>query len=163
VLKYLGGSADHLTMSELSTMLGDVYSDRNGDSASAPTGSAAARPRPRRRAGTLPDWADEDVLDAAFAEWVPGPPSSAPAAERSMLTDLATAREQPAEVALPNLAPPPSEPAVSETPVAAVEAAGPEAVEGVQTQPAAQGTWHRELDDILPARSRAPRASFRIR
>lgn len=161
MLKYLGGPADHLTMSELSTMLGDVYSDRNRDGSPAP-GAVAGRPRPRRRAGTLPDWADEDVLDAAFAEWVPGPPSSAPAAERSMLTDLATTREQPAEVVLPNLGPPPRDAVVAAAAVAAVEQPAAEAVNEMRAQ-SPTGSWHRELDDILPARTRAPRATFRIR
>jgi hypothetical protein len=48
-----------------------------------------------------PEWADEAALDEAFADWVPGPPGSAPEAERDALAEL------PAEAptgALPGLA-----------------------------------------------------------
>lgn len=144
-------------------MLGDVYNDRDGEP-SVTGGSAATRPKPRRRS-SLPDWADEGVLDAAFADWVPGPPSTAPAAERSMLTDLATGGESPADVQLPDLTPAPAvEPEATEA-EAPTSATAP-VVEPAQQQPAEPTPgrrWHREDDDILPARSRVPRTSFRLR
>ena len=62
-------------MADLSNLLGDVYGDD-------PDGEPVHRePSPRDRA---PDWAEESVLDAAFANWVPGPPPDAPAAERDV-------------------------------------------------------------------------------
>ena len=74
-------------MSDLARMLGNVYGD------DAPVADAPAtfdEAVPTRAVAKLPEWADEDVLDEAFAHWVPGPPSDAPAVERSMLTELAT-------------------------------------------------------------------------
>jgi hypothetical protein len=62
-------------MADLSNLLGDVYGDD-------PDGEAVAQ-EPAARDRT-PDWADESVLDAAFANWVPGPPPDAPAAERAV-------------------------------------------------------------------------------
>jgi hypothetical protein len=62
-------------MADLSNLLGDVYGDD-------PDGEPVAQePAPNNR---TPEWADESVLDAAFANWVPGPPPDAPAAERSV-------------------------------------------------------------------------------
>jgi hypothetical protein len=48
---------------DLSKVLGDVYETD------------------RREA---PEWADEQRLDEVFAQWTPGPPADAPAAEREM-------------------------------------------------------------------------------
>jgi hypothetical protein len=73
-------------------MLGNVYGD-DAPANDAPADDAPAtfdEAVPLRAVAKLPEWADEDVLDQAFAQWVPGPPADAPAAERSMLTELAT-------------------------------------------------------------------------
>jgi hypothetical protein len=137
-------------MSELSTMLGDVYSEPSPEPATV----SPSRPRPRRRS-SLPDWADEGVLDAAFADWVPGPPSTAPAAERSMLTDLAGGYEPDPAATLPQLVPVVPEPVVDAAPDAVPE---PEP----HPDPDRHG-WRREDDDIVPAKGRLPRTSFRVR
>ena len=58
-------------MPDLSEMLGAVYGGSDEETAPAePTDG--------------PEWADDDQLDRAFAEWTPGPSADAPAAERSM-------------------------------------------------------------------------------
>src|SRR5687768_200754 len=54
---------------DLSKVLGDVYETEN---------------RPAPAAASAPDWSDEQRLDEAFADWTPGPPASAPAAEHEM-------------------------------------------------------------------------------
>jgi hypothetical protein len=81
-------------MADLSNLLGDVYGDD-------PDGEPVHRePSPRDRA---PDWAEESVLDAAFANWVPGPPPDAPAAERDVFgprpADPASAAPLPDDLA----------------------------------------------------------------
>ncbi len=69
---------------DLSKLLGDLYEtnevDAPVDTPLAPTSAVApsARPAPG------PEWADEALLDEAFASWRPGPPDDAPAAEREM-------------------------------------------------------------------------------
>lgn len=57
-------------MSDLSRLLDDVYGDT--DASAEP---AASAPAPTRSG--LPDWAIDSVLDEAFADWVPGPPTVA--------------------------------------------------------------------------------------
>lgn len=69
-------------MPDLSEMLGAVYGGTDEP--------AAAAPEPNH------EWADDDQLDRAFAEWTPGPGADAPAAERSM---FAAAPEAPARLA----------------------------------------------------------------
>jgi hypothetical protein len=102
-------------MGDLSNLLGDVYGD-DADSgpASPPEDASQARPaseatskarpaseatsqaRPASEATSqAPPWADESVLDAAFANWTPGPPLDAPAAER----DVFATRADPASAA----------------------------------------------------------------
>lgn len=58
-------NADNRVM-DLSKVLGDVYAD-----------DVSSRP-------TAPEWADDAHLDEAFANWTPGPPPEAPAAEHEM-------------------------------------------------------------------------------
>ena len=70
-------------MPDLSEMLGAVYGGTDDE-------PAAAAPEPAH------EWADDDQLDRAFAEWTPGPGSDAPAAERTMFA--------PAPEAAPRLA-----------------------------------------------------------
>ena len=83
-------------MADLSNMLGDVYGDgadggpardqgeqREDGARPAPEATSEARPAPEATSGA-PAWADESVLDAAFANWTPGPPLDAPAAERDV-------------------------------------------------------------------------------
>lgn len=64
-------------MSDLSRLLDDVYGDQG-------TSVDAAPPEPTPTLTGLPDWAMDSVLDEAFADWVPGPPtatSDAPVAD----------------------------------------------------------------------------------
>src|SRR5688500_17875637 len=129
-------------MSELLTMLGDVYKEPGHEPATV----SPSRPRPRRRS-SFPDWADEGALDRASPDWVPGPPSSAPAAERSILTDLAGGYEPVAAATLPELVPVVPEPVV---------AAAAEVVPERQPEHDRHG-WRREDDDIVPAKGRLPR------
>ena len=156
-------------MSDLSRLLGDVYNSGTPGDADDDARSPVTT--------TLPDWADEEVLDEAFSNWVPGPPADAPAAERTMLSDLATGPQaerldsEPAEVSEPaegetghapeapepraETGSPDAEPAEhggtdGEAPVAAEPAPdfGPE------RGPAPwRGAWQRSDDDILPRRS----------
>jgi hypothetical protein len=68
-------------MADLSKVLGDVY-------------EAADRPEANRFVSAArqqaPEWSDESRLDAAFADWTPGPPSDAPAAERALFASAPT-------------------------------------------------------------------------
>jgi hypothetical protein len=67
-------------MPDLSNLLGDVYGDD-------PDGEPVRHEPPagERAEHDPPAWADESVLDAAFANWTPGPPPDAPAAEREVI------------------------------------------------------------------------------
>jgi hypothetical protein len=74
-------------MADLSNLLGAVYGD-----ASEPERDADGPPVPVERAAdertpAVPDWADDDHLDAAFAEWNPGPSAEAHTEERAFVTD----------------------------------------------------------------------------
>jgi hypothetical protein len=131
-------------MSDLSRLLGDVYQDET------PADGVPADPvRPVVGApatsfdGRLPEWADDEVLDKAFASWVPGPPADAPAAERTMLTDLAADR---GEWIVPVEAPvPPPAPALADVPFHAEVQPAPVPFGGA----AALAGWQRSHDDII--------------
>ena len=57
-------------MSDLSRLLDDVYGEQGASADVAP-------PEPTPALTGLPDWAMDSVLDEAFADWVPGPPTVA--------------------------------------------------------------------------------------
>jgi len=92
-------------MADLSNLLGNVY----GDDADGEPATPEPTPQHRDAAPTAPDtmsrapeWADESVLDAAFANWTPGPPLDAPAAERDVFStsvDPASAPPLPDDLA----------------------------------------------------------------
>ncbi|HVF73433.1 MAG TPA: hypothetical protein VM938_00185 [Acidimicrobiales bacterium] len=123
---------------DLSKVLGDVYA-----------GSAPA-PAPT----TTPEWADEAHLDQAFANWTPGPPADAPAAEREMAAhvdptsrrriddDLASALTEALSAA-------PAEPEPDLAELIAEIPAAPVAPEPVRS-------WSRGDDDVLPSRAGTP-------
>jgi hypothetical protein len=72
---------------DLSKLLGDLYEtnevvDEPVDTPLADTTSAASAASAAPPPG--PAWADEALLDEAFASWKPGPPDDAPAAEREI-------------------------------------------------------------------------------
>jgi hypothetical protein len=157
-------------MADLSNMLGDVYGD-------GPDDEPVRREPPADGRSVAPDWADESVLDAAFANWTPGPPLDAPAAERDVFAhpaDPASAAPLPDDLAaalsealvgapatevvavtpLPLLDPPP-EAAASWTEIAAARHALAEDHDPFAGAPAltAPLRWQRGDDDILPRRS----------
>jgi hypothetical protein len=72
---------------DLSKLLGDLYETNEAD---APVDAPFANNSPASPASPVsppapgPEWADEALLDEAFASWKPGPPDDAPAAEREM-------------------------------------------------------------------------------
>lgn len=159
-------------MSDLSRLLGDVYGT-GSEHELQPKQAAVATPVAEPETSPLPaapDWADDSVLDAAFADWVPGPPSDAPAAERAALADLAAFEPAPqAEpVAEPDVAEVVGAPAslAEALPVEAawffdvpadqpVIAAEPlEAVVDLADEPATSTPWQRADDDLLPAKGR---------
>jgi hypothetical protein len=154
-----------LPMSDLSRLLGDVY----GTGPAVEEEVEAHEETSPLAATATPEWADDSVLDEAFANWVPGPPSDAPAAERAALADLASfGHEEPAE---------PAPVAVPETlaealPVEAewffdVPAATPTTPEPVlhldtvdvdgdadTDDKVSVAPWQRSDDDLLPSRGR---------
>ena len=67
-------------MSDLSRVLGDLY---------GPDDQPSVAP-PRNFRAEAPEWADEQRLDEAFADWTPGPPPEAPAMEREMAVVIDT-------------------------------------------------------------------------
>src|SRR5215207_10792136 len=99
-------------MSDLSRLLGDVYGPEpeppaaDDEAAAAAEAPGAESEQARTLSGALPGWADDTVLDEAFANWVPGPPADAPSAERGMLSDLAG--RPAAEVTPPGVEPRPT-------------------------------------------------------
>lgn len=156
-------------MSDLSRLLGDVYGSGEEDEAppapSAPQAPATlAEALPAVPSG-LPEWADETVLDAAFASWVPGPPASAPDAERTMLTDLASAADEDLGLSTSNrrigagewIFPADDEPVTmpsDSSPLEDLVAAAPMGM-------IAGTAWSRSDDDILAGRSRGRRHARR--
>jgi len=122
-------------MSDLSRLLGDVYQAE----------TAIDEPVTDTTPTRLPEWADDEVLDKAFASWVPGPPDDAPAAERSMLTDLAVDRTAWAEDSPAGPAP---APAAAREPEAVEHVPDPEPV-AVDRPAPPSGSWRRSDDDIL--------------
>jgi hypothetical protein len=94
---------DTVAMADLSDMLGDVYGDDANGEPARPAAEAASGAQPAPKApSAAPAWADESVLDAAFANWTPGPPLDAPAAERDVFAthvDPASAAPLPDDLA----------------------------------------------------------------
>jgi hypothetical protein len=130
-------------MSDLSRLLGDVYGTSSAPEEDQPPAEEDATgpvlPAPERTAGVLPGWADETALDEAFADWVPGPPSDAPAAERQVVEGAAVPAAD-FDTAAWFLDEPAHPPAPSATDLEAV--------------PAGPRHWVRADDDILPTRGR---------
>lgn len=118
---------------DLSKVLGDVYAD-----------NASSR---------TPEWADEAHLDQAFADWTPGPPADAPAAEREMASHVESTSRRRIDDDLAGALTEALTAVPSPSPVAEFVAEIPEppkAVEPVRV-------WSRGDDDVLPGRSGAGR------
>lgn len=133
---------------DLSKVLGDVYADDVSSRAAAP------------------EWADEAHLDEAFADWTPGPPPEAPAAEHEMAAhddpaarrriddDLAAALTQALASSPINPDPVFADPEVEVEVESVFEAEQPLAYElapvAPAPEPAAVHGWSREDDNVLP-------------
>ncbi|MBV8986885.1 MAG: hypothetical protein JO248_20815 [Acidimicrobiia bacterium] len=76
-------------MPDLSNLLGAVYGDGESSSDRDPQDEAHVEREPAasERGPKVPDWADDDHLDAAFAEWKPGPAADASPAEHAFVQD----------------------------------------------------------------------------
>jgi hypothetical protein len=74
-------------MPDLSNLLGAVYGEEPSSPARDADDEAPVRREPPadERGPAVPAWADDEHLDAAFAEWKPGPPADASAAEREVV------------------------------------------------------------------------------
>ena len=141
-------------------MLGNVY----GDEPSAADAAPVDAPVLTRPVAKLPEWADEDVLDEAFAQWVPGPPADAPAVERSMLSELA-ATTVPARHAEPSAAAPvptvaDDDPFVDASPLDDLAGYEPmidpmlaDATARAAVEASITRGWQRSDDDILPGKA----------
>jgi hypothetical protein len=167
-------------VSDLSRLLGDVYeastpSAEDVDAADPTTPTAAVPaaddpPAPPMEdaddRAAAPGWADESVLDEAFAEWVPGPPSDAHAEERDMLADVEPAETvaEPIDIDAwlgPDEIDHGPEPEARAAPDA-VEAFVPPMPADQPAPPVAADTpWTRTSDDLLPRGRRGRRLSLR--
>ena len=164
-------------MSDLSRLLGDVY--RSGPAAppaedttktdeetqEEPAGADGTEAgedaaRPSTLSGALPEWADESVLDEAFANWVPGPSDDAPEVERGLLSDLAAGPPQAEATTVPDAPPAPIEDRTTSL-AEAVPAAPDFMFPQAEAEPIGAlevplpGRWQRSDDDLLPGRGRA--------
>jgi hypothetical protein len=168
-------------VSDLSRLLGDVYGastppssdDTEPTDATAPTGPPAAAddpPAPPVEASGVeaaevrpaaPSWADEEVLDEAFADWVPGPPADASQEERGILDDV-----EPAETVGESIdidAWLVDEGAADATgPVAAATTSGDDDVLEAHVETVLEEShWDRTSDDLLPSGRRVRRLGLR--
>lgn len=159
-------------MSDLSKVLGDLYGGDDQPSVAPP----------RNFRAEAPEWADDDRLDEAFADWTPGPTADAHRTEHEVVIDmpsvpaarldddlaatlsaaLVDAGENDTEFpiasaplyALPTI----DEPALdypAPMPLVDVEpmpAYEPEPEPVFVPEPVAAGPWSRANDDILPAK-----------
>ena len=137
-------------------MLGNVY----GDEPSAAEAAPVDAPVLTRPVAKLPEWADEDVLDEAFAQWVPGPPADAPAVERSMLSELASSvTARPTEAIAPAPTPAPTvEPEGAPSPLddlyePMIDPLLAEATARSAVEHSISRGWQRSDDDILPGKA----------
>src|SRR5438270_6392462 len=75
-------------MPDLSNLLGAVSGEGRSSPARDAEDEAPFRPNPaaEERGPAVPDWADDEHLDAAFAQWKPGPSDDASAVERAVIS-----------------------------------------------------------------------------
>src|SRR4051794_24348214 len=76
-------------MPDLSNLLGAVYGDSPSSTPRDPEDEAHVEHEPaaEERAPAVPAWADDEHLDAAFAQWKPGPSSDASPDEHAFVKD----------------------------------------------------------------------------
>jgi hypothetical protein len=73
-------------MPDLSNLLGAVYGEGTSKPKRDPDGAPVEHEDAAdERTPEVPDWADDEHLDAAFAQWKPGPSADAPAAEHEVV------------------------------------------------------------------------------
>lgn len=127
-------------MADLTNLLGNAYS--------RPAGSH------------VPEWSDDDRLDAAFGSWEPGPGPEASATEKAMF--VSAARQVAVAVPVADLPYADSAPmsaastwsSLHETEAVAEESTVEEAAEShLETEPVSSTIWRREDCDVLAGRS----------
>ena len=177
-------------MSDLSRLLGDVYGtstppaeDVDAADPTTPTAAVPAAaddpPAPpvedvdAGHSSAAPGWADDAVLDEAFAEWVPGPPSDAVAEERDILADVEPADTVAEPIDIDAWLGPEADDAVfdADAEAEADELGATERFEAFvpppapDPQPVAPGDagWTRTSDDLLPRSRRSRRLSLTLR
>jgi hypothetical protein len=76
-------------MPDLSNLLGAVYGDTPSSTDRDPEDEAHVEREATadERGPAVPDWADDEHLDAAFAQWKPGPSADASPVERAFVKD----------------------------------------------------------------------------
>src|SRR5436305_4611372 len=76
-------------MPDLSNLLGAVYGDSGSEKGRDPEDEAHVEHEPAaaERGPAVPDWADDEHLDAAFAQWKPGPSDDASPVEHAFVKD----------------------------------------------------------------------------
>ncbi|MBV8297055.1 MAG: hypothetical protein JO085_09475 [Acidimicrobiia bacterium] len=74
-----------MDMPDLSNLLGAVYGDTPSAAPRDPEDAAHVEREPaaEERGPAVPDWANDEQLDAAFAQWKPGPSADASQAEHA--------------------------------------------------------------------------------
>src|SRR3954451_24742371 len=84
-------------MPDLSNLLGAVYGDGPSPAGRDPEDEAHVETEPTaaERGPAVPDWADDDHLDAAFAQWKPGPSADACPVEHAFVKDVDDDDEPP--------------------------------------------------------------------
>src|SRR3954453_7246379 len=77
-------------MPDLSNLLGAVYGDSASSAPRDPEDEAHVEREPaaEERGPSVPDWADDEHLDAAFDQWKPGPAADASPAERAFVKEV---------------------------------------------------------------------------
>src|SRR3954451_23056194 len=84
-------------MPDLSNLLGAVYGEGPTSPPRDADDEAPVRREPpaEERGPAVPDWADDEHLDAAFAQWKPGPSDDASAVERAVILEAHDAPPPP--------------------------------------------------------------------
>src|SRR3954451_2267096 len=88
-------------MPDLSNLLGAVYGDGPSPAGRDPEDEAHVETEPTaaERGPAVPDWADDEHLDAAFAQWKPGPSADASPAEHAFVRDTSDDDDPPPPLA----------------------------------------------------------------
>ena len=141
-------------MPDLSNLLGAVYGDSGSEKGRDPEDEAHVEHEPAaaERGPAVPDWADDEHLDAAFAQWKPGPSADASPVEHAFVKD---ADDNPPPPLADDLAA-----ALSEALVAASTTADDTADAGTVGQPTTRFDFstHDDEDEDPTEEGEAPQA-----